>query len=558
MDKIWLKNYPANIPEIINNSKETLNDLFKDACEKYADNKAFTCNDESITYQQTYAYVNNLAASLLRLGVARGDRVAIILPNLLQYPLAIFAILKIGAIVVNVNPLYTTNEIDYLLSDSGAKVVIILDMMAHKLNELYLKHNLEHVVVTKVGDIYPFIKRTIFNFVIKYIKRVDVSYSYKAHSFRDLICSNSLEIPAVDITPEDIAFIQYTGATTGKPKGVMLLHRSIVSNLAEVRCWLDAQIKPLSNEVVIDALPLYHIFSLTANLFTFFFYGSENIMVPNPRDVKELLNLLKKNNFTIFSALDTLYNHLLNYPEFVATKFPSFKYSVAGGMPLRESVAKEWARVTGVVPINCYGLTETSPAVTMNKIGDTFDGSVGYPIPSTEVEIRDKDSGEILGIGQSGVIWIRGPQLMSGYWNNPEQTTLVIDKNGWFNSKDLGYFNEQGKLFLNGRQSEMIIVSGFNVYPAEVECVLDKIPQVRESAVIGIPDNNTGESVVAFIVFKSGQSIKESEIIYKCRKDIAGYKVPKHIYIADELPKTLIGKIDKVELRKKFVDTFGN
>ncbi len=343
MDKIWLKNYPANTPEMITDENVSLNDLFNNACKKYADSKAFTCHNESITYQQTYAYVNNLAASLLKLGVARGDRVAIVLPNVLQYPLAIFAILKIGGIVVNINPLYTANEIDYLLSDSGAKVVIILDIMAHKLNELYIKHNLEHVIITKVADIYPFVKRTIFNFMIKYVKRLSVNYSYKAHSLRDLIGKNSSEseIPKVDITPEDIAFIQYTGATTGKPKGAMLLHRSIVSNLAQVRCWLDAQIKPLSNEVVIDALPLYHIFSLTANLFTFFFYGSENIMVPNPRDVKDLLSLLKSNKFTIFSALDTLYNHLLNSPEFVATQFPSFKYSVAGGMPLRQSIANE-------------------------------------------------------------------------------------------------------------------------------------------------------------------------------------------------------------------------
>jgi long-chain acyl-CoA synthetase len=555
MDKIWLKSYPKGVPATIEDDKRTLNDLFNAVCKKYPNNRAFTCDDVTITYSDTSRYVNNLASSLIELGVKHGDRVAVIMPNVMQYPLSIFAILKIGAIVVNVNPLYTPNEIDYLLENSGAKVVIVLDMMAGKLNSLYNKHNVEHVIVTKYADLYPFVKRNIFNLAIKYIKRTNVSYSYKAHDFRDLVSKDVPDIRPVRVQSEDIAFIQFTGATTGKPKGAMLLHRSIVSNLNQIHSWLTNSIGQLNKEIVIDALPLYHIFSLTANLFTFFFEGSENIMVPNPRDVPGLVKILLKSKFTVFSALDTLYNHLLNSPEFTSQKFPDFKFSVAGGMPARQSVADKWTELTNVIPSNCYGMTEASPAVTMNINGQAFDGSVGYPIPSTELEIRDIQTGIALPQGETGVVWVRGPQLMKGYWNDFEQTKQAFDDDGWFNTKDLGYLNENGKLFLSGRQSEMVIVSGFNVYPAEIELLIDGFKEIKESAVIGVPDSNSGEAVVAFVVFKSGLHLQEADIIAKCKQNLTAYKVPKHIHIVEELPKTLVGKIDKVALARKFVSS---
>ena len=553
MEKIWLKSYPKGMPTAIADDKQTLNDLFENVCKKYATNRAFTADGVTISFKQTDQYVNNLAASLIELGIKHGDRVAVIMPNLIQYPLAIFAILKIGAIVVNINPLYTSNEIDFLLGNSGARVVIVLDMMAGKLDSIYEKHKLEHVIVTKYADLYPFPKRWIFNFAIKYIKRANLNYNFKSLDFRDLVYKASPDIAKFDVSCDDIAFIQYTGATTGSPKGAMLLHRSIVSNLDQIHPWLTGTVGTLDKEVVIDALPLYHIFSLTANLFTFFFSGSENVMIANPKDVKSMVKVLLKSKFTVFSALDTLYNHLLNSPEFTTKKFPYFKYSVAGGMPARKSVADKWTEITNVIPSNCYGMTEASPAVTMNLIGDKFDGSVGYPIPSTEVEIRDIDTGVPLAIGETGVIWVKGPQLMSGYWNNPEQTKAAFDENGWFNSKDLGYFNSHGKLFISGRQSEMVIVSGFNVYPAEIEVVLDNFKEIKESAVIGVPDSNTGEAVLAFVVFKDGLHLQEADIIAKCKKVLTAYKVPKHIHIVEELPKTLVGKIDKAALTKKFV-----
>lgn len=551
MEKIWLKHYPADVPAEIEKTNETLVDFLEDACKKYPNNRAFTSHGETLTFKKSHTYINNLAASLTKLGVQKGDRVAVILPNLSQYPISIFAILKIGAIVVNINPLYTENEMGYILQDSGAKVAIVLNMIAKNLNNLYGKNNLQHIIVTKVPDLYPFIKRAIMNFVIKYIKRTNTDYLYKAHSFKDMVLKESNLNLKNEVISSDIAFLQYTGATTGRPKGAMLLHSNIVANILQIKLWIKPWAPDLDKQIVIDALPLYHIFSLTANLFTFFFAGSENIMIPNPRDVQSTIEVLKKFPFTIFSALDTLYNHLLNSPEFTRNKYPYFKYSVAGGMVARESVANRWFKETNVMPSNCYGLTETSPAVTMNPFDNTFDNSVGFPIPSTEVEIRDQENGSLLPINSIGLIFVKGPQVMKGYWNNPEKTAHVLDKDGWFNTGDCGYLNELGKLFISGRQNDMIIVSGFNVYPVEVEQVLDKIPEVKEAVVVGSIYEPTGERVNAFVVLKPNMSITESEIIKKCKKDLANYKIPHRIFIINELPKTLVGKIDKKRLSDK-------
>jgi long-chain acyl-CoA synthetase len=552
MEKIWLNNYPKGVVPEINLQGRTLVSQLDETCIKYATNNAVSCHGVTKNFAETHQYIENFAAALVKLGIKKGDRVAVIMPNIMQYPITIFAILKIGATVVNINPLFTTSEIQYLLENSGAKVAIVLNLMAGKLNSLYGTGALEHIIVTKVPDPYPLIKRLLINFVIKYIKRADINYSYPAHAYYDMINSSDKLSYRPEIIETDLAFIQYTGATTGRPKGAMLSHRNIMANLAQIHAWITPQIKgDLDKQVIIGALPLYHIFSLTANLFTFFFTGSENVMVPNPKDIKEIVNILNKVPFTIFSALDTLYAHLLNAPEFSAHKYPHFKYSVAGGMPARESIAKKWFNTTGVMPSNCYGLTETSPAVTMNPFDNKFDGSVGYPIPSTEIQVRDINTGDELPVCQTGVIYVRGPQLMSGYWNNPEQTKAAFDQNGWFNTKDLGYISEKGKLFLTGRQSEMIIVSGFNVYSAEVEAILDKVSQIKEAAVIGVPDSETGEVVIAYIVLHPGEQIDEIEIRQKCKNELAGYKVPRHVIIVDDLPKTLVGKIDKAALIKK-------
>ena len=551
MDKIWLKNYPKNVKEQIEYTENDLYSWLEKSALKYSDRKAFTCDNESINFKQFQSYVNNLAASLQNLGINKGDRVAVILPNLIQYPISIFAILKLAAIVVNINPLYTTNEIDYILENSGAKAIIVLDMMAGKLDTLYNKYNVQHVIVTKLPDVYPFYKQIIFNFTIKNIKKINVKYNYKAEDFKKLINTVPVNFKCDKISSDDIAFIQYTGATTGKPKGAVLTHRNIVSNLLQVYEWLNSQFDLSKTYVVIDALPLYHIFSLTANLFTFMFCGSENVMVANPRDVKSLVKAMKKSNFSVFSALDTLLSLLLHSKEFTKEHFPNYKYGIAGGMSLRSSVTNKWKEVTGVNLSNCYGLTETSPALTMNKFGDEpFDGSVGFPISSTEIEIRDLETSKELPITERGVIWVRGPQVMKEYWNNPEQTSLVFDKDGWFNTKDLGYINTEGKLFISGRFSELIIVSGFNVYCAEVESVLNGIEEILNSAIVGVPSDKTGEAVVAFILFRNGKFLTNEQIIIKCKEKITPYKIPKIIYVVDELPRTLVGKIDKKILLK--------
>jgi|SRR6185437_10894765 len=553
MDKIWLKHYPPGVANEIHLTGETLVSMADTAFVKYAKSMAFKCHGVSKTFAEISVYVETLAASLAEIGVKKGDRVALIMPNIIQYPVSVFAVLKLGAIVVNINPLYTPTEIEFVLQNSGAKTAIVLDVMAAKLDSLYAKKLLNDVIVTKIGDTYPFFKRELFNFVIKYIKRVNVGYAYTAHDFRKLICSSKKLLVRPEVADTDTAFIQYTGATTGKPKGAILTHRNIIANILQVHAWIEPQVDGgFEKKILIGALPLYHIFSLTANLLAFFSTGCGNVLVPNPRNVKELIGVLKSNQFYIFNALDTLYNLLLHSPEFLAAKFPSFKYSVAGGMPAHASVAKKWFEATGVYPSNCYGMTEASPAVTLNLFNNTFDGSVGFPIPSTELEIRNMETKEVVPQGEIGLIFIRGPQVMSGYWNNPGASTDAFDDNGWFNTKDLGYLNEQGKLFITGRQSEMIIVSGFNVYPAEVEEILDEFPQIKESAVIGVDDKESGEAVVAYIVLKPNQQIDELEIRKRCKEKLTGYKLPRNIIIVDELPKTLVGKIDKASLIKQY------
>lgn len=553
MEKTWTKHYPAGVPAEVTIENKTLVNMFDEICVKFSKHKAFTCHNYSVTFEQVANTVENLAVSMYNLGVRKGDRVAIIMPNIMQYPIIIFAILKLGAVVVNINPLYTESEMAYILENSGTKVAVVLNIMAKKLNNQLGNGALKNIIVTKVPDMYPWLKRCVINLVIEKVKKVDVSYSYQAHMFKDLISSKS----KLDYNPElvntDMAFLQYTGATTGKPKGAILSHRNIVGNITQIHAWLTPQCGSLSNQVVIDALPLYHIFSLTANLFTFFFAGSENVMVPNPRDTKDLIKILTSNNFTIFNALDTLYSHMLASSEFKQIKYPYFKYSVAGGMPARASVAHEWFNVTGVMPSNCYGMTEASPSVAMSLIDNTFDGSVGFPIPSTEVEIRSIDTNEALALGENGVIWVRGPQVMSGYWNNPEQTAKALDSNSWFNTGDIGYLNAVGKLFISGRLNDMIIVSGFNVYPVEIENVLDSIEDIKESAVIGVPDDSCGERIVAFVEFKPGKIMLESEIRVEARKKLTSYKIPREVIILKEdLPKTLVGKIDKVALSKQY------
>lgn len=552
MDKVWLKHYPSNLAAEIHMHGDTLVSMAEDACKKYAGNTAIECDGVSKTYAQVSVYVDNLAHSLLNLGVKRGDRVALIMPNILQYPISIFAVLKIGAVVVNINPLYSVDEISYIVRDSQAKVAIVLDIIASKLRSLVSSNCVTHVIITKIADLYPYAKRLIFHFATKYIKRLDSSITYKTHDFYALATKkHNYEYTFAPVLDTDLAFIQYTGATTGCPKGAMLTHRNVVANITQVNSILEVCLDDwYKNQVVIGALPLCHVYSLTANLFIFFFTGGRHVLITNARNINQTVKVLRKTKFTVFNALDTLYNRLLSSSRFCSCKYPTYKYSVSGGMASRAFVIKKWHEVTGVMPNNCYGMTEASPVITMNFFDGVFDNSVGFPIPSTDVEIRDLKTEAILSSGQVGLVYVRGPQIMQGYWNKPEQTKDVFDSSGWFNTGDIGYLDERGKLFLTGRYSDLIIVSGFNVYPLEVETILDSLPEIKESAVVGIPDSNCGEAVIAYVVLEIGRFINESNIRLKCKEKLVSYKIPKRVIIIKVLPRALMGKIDKVSLRE--------
>lgn len=546
MDKIWLASYKAEVPPQIEVDNTTLIDMFEDACRRYVLNRAITCHKVSFTFHETRDYVLRLAQGLSDLGVSKGDRVAIILPNCLQYPMSIFAVLALGAVVVNINPLYTPDEMEYILQDSEPLVVICLDMFAEKLNGFYNKHGIKHIVVTKIADLYPMFKRVSFNLFLRYVSHINPKLNYEPQNWLELVEHDSHLAKYSEFGADQLAFIQYTGATTGRPKGAMLLHRNIVANIRQIYANLDPQLPHIDQQVVICALPLYHIFSLTANLFTFFLHGAENVMIPNAKDIKDLVKTMNNTPFTVFSGLDSLYNKLLEYKPFIDAKHTAFKYGICGGMTTRQSVADAWYRQTGLYPTNCYGLTETSPCVTMNYFDEPFDGSVGYPVPSTEIDIRDiKYGSKNLPQGAEGLIFVRGPQVMAGYWHSRDATCKALTEDGWFNTGDIGYFDAKGKLFISAREIEMIIVSGFNVYPAEVERVIDELKEIKEVAVLGVPDDHTGESVYAFIVFDKEHTLSENQILEHCHKELTEYKIPKKIIVLESLPKTLIGKIDK-------------
>lgn len=549
MEKIWLKNYRAGIPAEIQTDDSTLVDWFEQTCNGYADNKAITCHKVSLTYSELYDRVLRVAQGLSELGVRAGDRVAIILPNCLQYPISVFAVFMLGASVVNVNPLYTPTEIEFVMENAEPKVVICLDMFSAKLNGFYNKYGIQHIVTTKIADPYPVVKRNLINFFMRYIAKVKPVLKYKPVMWRDLFTNSVKFSQQPKLTGDDLAFIQYTSATTGQPKGAMLLHRNIVSNVRQIIAVVSPQIDGMDKQVVICALPLYHIFSLTANLLLFMFNGSEIVMIPNARNIKDVVRTMNNTPFTVFNSLDSLYHKLLEQDKFVNAPHPHYKYGICGGMATRQSVADEWYEKTANYPSNCYGLTEASPCVTMNYLDDVFDGSVGLPAPSTEIEIRDIETmTRVLEFGQAGVIFLRGPQIMSGYWRNPEQTAKSLSSDGWFYTGDIGYFNESGVLFVTSRVTEMIIVSGFNVYPAEIERVLDELHNIKEIAVVGKPQEHTGEGVHAYIVLHEGKELSEEMIVLHCRKKLTKYKLPHYFHFVDELPKTAVGKIDKKKL----------
>ncbi|TRW50098.1 long-chain-fatty-acid--CoA ligase FadD [Aliidiomarina halalkaliphila] len=550
MEKIWLKRYPNGVPtEIDPDHYPSLVEIFEESVKKYADQVAFQNMDKDITYKELDQLTEQFAAYLQSLGLKKGDPVAVMMPNLLQYPVALFGILRAGMVVVNVNPLYTARELKHQLTDSGTKVIVILKNFAHTLEKIIKDVQLEKVVLTGIGDMMPVPKRWIVNGVVKYVKKMVPAYSLSnTIEFNDSLAigAKATYTRPEKMTGDDLAFLQYTGGTTGVSKGAMLTHRNMVANLDQISAFILPRLSD-GQEVVITALPLYHIFALTANCLAFLKFGGKNILITNPRDMPAFVKELSKHKFTMISGVNTLFNGLLNTPGFKDLDFSELKIALGGGMAVQRAVAENWEKVTGSALLEGYGLTECSPVVTANPFDiEHYTGSIGIPLPSTDVKVVDEDGNEVP-MGEPGEIMVKGPQVMAGYLGRPEATAESI-KDGWFATGDMGTVDEDGFFKIVDRKKDMILVSGFNVYPNEIEDVVASHPKVLEVAAVGVAHEASGE-VVKIVVVKKDSSLSEKEIIDYCRENLTAYKVPKLVEFRDELPKTNVGKILRRELR---------
>ncbi len=555
MQKPWLKSYPAGVTEEIDlNEFSSVADIFDTSVAKYGDLPAYTNFGKTLSYHEVDLYTAQLGAYLKNeLCLEKGDRVAVMMPNLLQNPIAIFAILRAGLVVVNTNPLYTTRELKHQLNDSGAKAIIIVENFAHVLQDVIDETRVEHVITTKMGDMLSPVKGFIINTVVKYVKKMVPGFNIKgAVSFKKALKLGAQHrFQTVPSTHDDIAFLQYTGGTTGVSKGAVLTHRNMVANMLQASAWID-KFLGIKNGTIITALPLYHIFSLTANCLTFMRFGWCNYLITNPRDINGFVKELKGVEFHVLTGVNTLFNGLLNHPDFKTIDWSNFKFALGGGMAVQRGVAERWKEVTGTTLIEAYGLTETSPAACMNPMNlKEFNGKIGLPISSTEASIQDDDWNE-LALGEQGEICIRGPQVMRGYWAMPKETSNVLSNDGWLHTGDIGFMDDAGFVQIVDRKKDMILVSGFNVFPNEVEEVIADHPDVVEVGVIGKPDEHSGEVVMAIVV-KKDESLTEEALRAFCRESLTSYKVPKLIVFTDELPKTNVGKILRRELRDKYI-----
>lgn len=553
MERIWLKQYPPGVPADIEPTQyASLVDLLEESFKKFADRKAFICMDKSISYRDLDQMSLALAAYLQGRGLQRGARVAIMMPNVLQYPVATAAVLRAGYAVVNVNPLYTPRELEHQLKDSGAEAIIVLENFAHTVEQVIAKTQVKHVVVGSMGDLLGF-KGIIVNLVVRRVKKMVPAFSLPgAVSFNDaLSAGRGLTFNKPKLSPGDVAFLQYTGGTTGVSKGATLLHRNIVANVLQNDAWLQPAVAApphVEQLMIVCALPLYHIFALTACYLLAVRAGGCNLLIPNPRDIAGFVKELAKYQVNSFPAVNTLYNGLMHHPDFKKLDFSKLKISNGGGMAVQRPVAEQWKAVTGCFIAEGYGLSETSPTLTCNPATTTeFSGSIGIPVPSTWISIRDDDGNEVP-LGQPGEICAKGPQVMSGYWNRPEETAKVMTADGYFRTGDIGIMDERGYTKIVDRKKDMILVSGFNVYPNEIEEVIASHPGVLECAVIGIPDSKSGEAVKAFIV-KKDPNLTAEDVIKFCHGQLTGYKVPRHIEFRTDLPKTNVGKILRRQLR---------
>ncbi|MBH3266841.1 long-chain-fatty-acid--CoA ligase FadD [Serratia ureilytica] len=550
MDKVWLKRYPADVPaEIDADRYSSLIEMFEHAVQRYADQPAFINMGEVMTFRKLEERSRAFAAYLQNeLGLKKGDRVALMMPNLLQYPIALFGILRAGMVVVNVNPLYTPRELEHQLNDSGASAIVIVSNFAHTLEKVVFNTQVKHVILTRMGDQLSAAKGTLVNFVVKYVKRLVPKYNLPdAISFRSALQrGRRLQYVKPDIINADLAFLQYTGGTTGVAKGAMLTHRNMQANLEQAK----AAYSPLfreGQELVVTALPLYHIFALTVNCLLFIDLGGRNLLITNPRDIPGLVKELGKYPFTAMSGVNTLFNALLNNEDFHKLDFSTLRFSVGGGMSVQKSVAEKWEKTTGKHLLEGYGLTECAPLVAGNPYDlKHYSGSIGLPVPSTDIRLVD-DNGHDVPPGEPGELWVKGPQVMLGYWQRPDATDEVL-KDGWLATGDVVTVDDQGFVRIVDRKKDMILVSGFNVYPNEIEDVVSQHPKVLECAAIGVPSEASGETVKICVV-KNDASLTKEELLTHCRRHLTGYKVPKIVEFRDELPKSNVGKILRRELR---------
>jgi long-chain acyl-CoA synthetase len=551
VNKPWLNRYPEGVPaEIDPGEYSSIVDIFDRSCEKYRGQTAYINFEKELTFDELDRLSRDFAAWLQGKGMQKGDRIALMMPNILQYPVALFGALRAGMVVVNTNPLYTARELRHQLQDSGAKAIVIVENFAHVLEEVRGDSQIEQIITTRIGDLLGFPKNLILNFVLKYIKKAVPDFSLpEATRFGDVLGKGSKQqFTPAGLNLEDLAFLQYTGGTTGVAKGAMLTHRNLVSNMLQAKAWMVPAGIGLDTEYVITALPLYHIFALTANCLTFMAMGGVNVLITNPRDMPGFVKELGKVPFTYLPGVNTLFNGLLNTSGFAELDFSTFKGALGGGMAVQRAVAEQWVEVTGKPLIEAYGLTETSPAACINPMDiEGFNGCIGLPISSTECAVMD-DNGELLPQGERGELVVRGPQVMKGYWQRPEETAKVITEDGWLRTGDVALMTEEGFFKIVDRKKDMILVSGFNVFPNEIEDVIALHPKVLEVAVIGVPDPKSNEAVKVFIV-KSDPSLTEDELKDYCKEQLTGYKRPRHIEFREELPKTNVGKILRRELR---------
>ncbi len=545
MDKIWLKCYDKGVPEEINLAGYTsLSDYLNKNFQDFAQFPAYENMGFTLTFAEMEQRSKDFAAYLQNtLELQKGDRFAIMLPNLLQYVIAMFAAVRVGLIVVNVNPLYTTRELAHQLKDSGAKAILVLENFANVVQMALPKIDVKYVITTQIGDAYPRIKAALVNFVVKYVRKMVPKWSIpNAVDYRKVMKQGAaLNFTPVPTDLDDIAYLQYTGGTTGGAKGAGLTNRNMLSNIMQLHSWVSPFLVPGQKEIVLTSLPLYHIFSLTVNCWTFLHEGAKNVLITNPRDIPGFIKEISKSNFTTTTGVNTLFNALLNSPDFPKLDFSKARFILSGGMALQRSVSERWKKLTGLNIVEGYGLTEASPVVSVPPMTtENFTGSIGIPLPSTECAVMDDDG--VMAQGEEGELCVRGPQVMKGYWNRPDATDKVISKEGWLYTGDIARMDENGYFFIVDRKKNMIVVSGFNVYPSEIEEVVSGMSEITEAAAVGIPDEKTGERIKLFVVRKDPELTKEQIKTY-CYTKLTRYKVPKDVEFRDELPKSNVGKI---------------